>query len=246
MIRRTLIDPAATFAPTAFRHRGKDVSRIEGFSDAVFGFALTLLVVSLQTPETFEQMIDSMKDSLAFGVCFALLIHFWYRHFMFFRQYGLSDMPTMLINSALLFVLLMYVYPLRFMFSTVITMFTGIGPKRVSDNMMSNADVPTLFVVFGAGYAAIYILFGLLYIHAYRVRQRLALGEYERHDTVTNIWNNLACAGVGFLSIVLALTLNGAWVQIAGWCYATVGFVAGGIGYSRGRSRERLQRRLTG
>ena len=32
--------------------RAYEVSRIEGFSDAVFGFALTLLVVSLEMPET--------------------------------------------------------------------------------------------------------------------------------------------------------------------------------------------------
>ena len=33
---------------------GREVSRIEGFSDAVFGFALTLLVVSLEVPDNFE------------------------------------------------------------------------------------------------------------------------------------------------------------------------------------------------
>ncbi|NIV14887.1 MAG: DUF1211 domain-containing protein [Aliifodinibius sp.] len=36
-----------------FRWRGGDVSRMEGFSDAVFAFALTLLVVSLQVPNSF-------------------------------------------------------------------------------------------------------------------------------------------------------------------------------------------------
>jgi uncharacterized membrane protein len=30
-----------------FRCRGKEVNRIKAFSDAVFGFALTLLVISL-------------------------------------------------------------------------------------------------------------------------------------------------------------------------------------------------------
>ena len=33
---------------------GREVSRLEGFSDAVFGFALTLLVVSLEVPEALK------------------------------------------------------------------------------------------------------------------------------------------------------------------------------------------------
>ena len=36
-----------------FRWRGGAVSRIEGSSDCVFGFAITLLVVSLGVPSTF-------------------------------------------------------------------------------------------------------------------------------------------------------------------------------------------------
>jgi hypothetical protein len=34
-----------------FRLRGGEISRVESFSDAVFGFALTLLVVSLDVPK---------------------------------------------------------------------------------------------------------------------------------------------------------------------------------------------------
>jgi len=36
-----------------FRWRGTHVSRIEGFTDAVFAFAVTLLVVALEVPHTF-------------------------------------------------------------------------------------------------------------------------------------------------------------------------------------------------
>ncbi len=40
-----------------FRWRGAAISRVEGLSDAVFAFAVTLLVVSLQVPQTFGATI---------------------------------------------------------------------------------------------------------------------------------------------------------------------------------------------
>jgi uncharacterized membrane protein len=40
------------------RLSGREVSRIEGLSDAVFGFEITLLVVSLEVPNTFDELLD--------------------------------------------------------------------------------------------------------------------------------------------------------------------------------------------
>ena len=40
------------------RLRGREVSRIEGVSYAVFGFEITLLVVSLEVPNTFDELLD--------------------------------------------------------------------------------------------------------------------------------------------------------------------------------------------
>src|SRR3954462_11461140 len=94
-----------------FRWRGGEITRLEGFTDAVFAFAVTLLVVSLEVPHTFEELLGTMKGFVAFAACFAILILIWHAHVKFFRRYGLQDAWTVFLNSSLLFVVLLYVYP---------------------------------------------------------------------------------------------------------------------------------------
>jgi uncharacterized membrane protein len=89
-----------------FRLRGTEITRLEGFSDAVFAFAVTLLVVSLEVPTDFNKLVDSMRDLLPFALCFAILCHLWYEHHLFFRRYGLNDTTMVVLNSVLLFVIL--------------------------------------------------------------------------------------------------------------------------------------------
>ena len=71
--------------------RGRDVTRLESFGDAVFGFALTRLVVSLEVPKSFADLIVAMKNFPAFAVCFAMLSMLWNSHYRFSSRYGLDD-----------------------------------------------------------------------------------------------------------------------------------------------------------
>jgi uncharacterized membrane protein len=103
-----------------FEGRRHEVSRLEGFSDAVFAFAVTLLVVSLEVPRTFTELATAMREFPAFAICFALLFQVWWRHFNFFRRYGLEDPPTIGLTGILLFVVLFYVYPLKFVFKLMV------------------------------------------------------------------------------------------------------------------------------
>ena len=61
-----MTDPAA--GPVVPRHH--DVSRLEGFSDAVFGFALTLLVVALEVPRNYAELQAAMSGFVAFAASF--------------------------------------------------------------------------------------------------------------------------------------------------------------------------------
>src|ERR1044071_6957795 len=130
-----------------FRWRAGEITRLEGFSDAVFAFAVTLLVVSLEVPHTFEELLDAMRGFAAFAICFAMLAQVWFHHYRYFRRYGLQDTFTVALNSVLLFVVLFYVYPLKFVFTMLVGQLTGgftVGGRSVVESMISREEVPTL------------------------------------------------------------------------------------------------------
>jgi uncharacterized membrane protein len=58
-------------ASDGFRLRGTHMSRIDGFSDVVFGFALTLLVVSLEVPRTYAEFHAALLQFLPFFISLA-------------------------------------------------------------------------------------------------------------------------------------------------------------------------------
>src|SRR4051812_29832100 len=95
------------------------VSRVEGFSDAVFGFAITLLVVSLEVPSRFDDLMAVLRRLPVFAITFAVLLIIWQEHHRFFRRFPLADGVTIWLNGALLFTVMVYIYPLKFLFALV-------------------------------------------------------------------------------------------------------------------------------
>jgi len=78
------------------RGRHHEITRLEAFSDAVFAFALTLLVVSLEVPRSYPELMLLVRSFIPFACCFALLVWIWHEHSMFFSRYSLRDGPTTL------------------------------------------------------------------------------------------------------------------------------------------------------
>src|SRR5580765_4298748 len=125
---RSKLDPEFV---DGFRMRGSEVTRLEGFSDAVFGFALTLLVVSLDVPKTVGDLFAALRGFPAFALCFLFLALIWNSHYKFCRRYGLDDGFARFLTCILLFLVLFYVYPLKFLFSLGINGFF-FGPAAVT------------------------------------------------------------------------------------------------------------------
>jgi len=169
-----------------FRWRSHEISRIEGFSDAVFGFAVTLLIVSLEVPRTSTELMETMRGFGSFVATFVILAGVWRAQFIFFRRYGLEDNTTVSLNLVLLFTVLFFVYPLKFLFGML---FTNLRMKAMVETAhgLVPAVLPEhkawIFMIFALGYVAVFSVFALLYHHAYKQRDRLGLNEFEVFET---------------------------------------------------------------
>jgi len=199
--------------------RGAEGSRIDTFSDVVFGFALTLLVVSLEVPKNFAELQDSFRGFIPFAICFALLLSIWHSHYVFFRRYGLQDQLTILLNSCLLFVVLFYVYPLKFLFTTI---FNQASHPRSQATFASNSEVTEMMVVYALGFAAVHLLLAALCWNAWRQRDTLALSGLERLLTVSSIVDALGMVAIGLIACLAALITVlwlPSWSGLSGYLY---------------------------
>ena len=200
----------------------RDVNRIEGFSDAVFGFALTLLVVSLEVPRTYADMMDSVRALPAFAASFAILLMIWQEHHNFFRRYGVHDGITIWLNGLLLFVVLFYVYPLKFLMTMLIgpngVMF-GRRPGGVSD-----ADVPGLMLMYAIGFIAVFLILAALHWRALSCLKRPPESGVDLQALRVHLGASLVYVSIGVLSILLLRLLPGRLgLPASGFVYALIG-----------------------
>jgi uncharacterized membrane protein len=225
-----------------FRWRGGEITRLEGFTDAVFAFAVTLLVVSLEVPHTFDELLIAMKGFVAFAICFTILTQVWYFHYKFSRRYGLQTVYTIVLNAALIFVVLFYVYPLKFLFTMAVGALSGgrtVPLPQLSRMIRSNHELLLLWLIYSAGVTAVYGLFALLYQYAYKKRRELELNEYEELCTRNAIIHFSGLAGVGVIVAITALALPAEYVGYAGFLFCLNGLWGWLAGSILGK-RERL------
>ncbi|HET9033374.1 MAG TPA: TMEM175 family protein [Dokdonella sp.] len=166
-----------------FIERGAEVTRLEAFIDAAFAFAVTLLVISVDTiPASREEMLIALKGVPAFAVSFAMIAVFWYGHAAYTRRYGLDDLPSTLLGLTLVFFVLVFVYPLKVMFAAFFArMSDGWLPAHFM--LESREDWIFVFLGFGVVFATMGTVLALLTRHAWNLRDQLGLDIEERVGT---------------------------------------------------------------
>lgn len=197
----------------------REVTRLEGFSDAVFGFAITLLVVSLEVPSTFDDLVTTFRGVPVFAVTFSLLLLVWHEHHQFFRRFAPQDGLTIWLNGALLFVVMIYIYPLKFLFM----MLVGRGGvmEAARSSMIRVDQIVSLMVMYGVGFGSIFLLLGLMYLHAGR---RAGASPEDKTDALLGAGHCGVYVLVGMLSIAVAVYGAGPRASaLAGVTYSAIG-----------------------
>ena len=101
----------------------RGLSRFEGFTDAVFAIALTLLIVEIKPPGSpdgphgyaslVHAMAEQWREHLALVLCYVTIGAYWLQHHYTGRIYARSDHVFGLINLLFLLAIVVIPYPIR-------------------------------------------------------------------------------------------------------------------------------------
>ena len=170
-------------------------ARLDNFTDAAFAFALTLLVIGgSAAPTTYEMLAAAVAEVPAFAIGFAIIAMFWISHVRWRSFRGEGGWVSVLLTVLLVFLVLIYVQPLRAMARSFSTFLGGSGTPF-------EGDVGDLFLVYGAGFSAMTATTAALFFEA---RRNPALGGEGRVAARGEgcIW--LILTGTGLISIAMA------------------------------------------
>ena len=183
-------------------------NRVEAFSDGVFAFAATLMVVTLDMDDSLLLTGAKAINFISFGVSFFVLVILWKIHYNFFRRNSYIDNWIIALNSVLLFVVLYYVFPLK----SLINSWIGL-------QAITYEDLASLFVMYSFGFAMIFLCFALMYYRAFRKTRSLQTSVdllfYAQHFTIYVL--------VAIMSIILGVLKVGINFGAPGLFYGLLG-----------------------
>ena len=227
-----------------FRLRGMEMTRTETFTDAAFAFALTLLVISVDTiPSNYAELTAAVKGIPAFGLSCMLLFLFWHGHWGWSRRYGLEDFPSMILSFFLVFVMLCYVYPLKFVTTTFVEWVTGrrIDADPNVESIASINELFDIFTIYSFGFVALCLSILLLYWRAWQRRDDLHLNAMERFVTRSEMGSWSILVSVGTIAVLMGLFAPQSLLTVPGWAYMLLPVLMPLYAFPRGRQLRRLQ-----
>ena len=195
------------------------MTRLETFIDAAFAFAVTVMVIGAERmPDNITALLDAFKNVPAFIASVAVLGIFWRGHWLWSRRYGLEDTISIFISWTLLVTILIYIYPLKAIFSSMFYLITH-GQLGRPMGLRLESEARMLFAIYAIGFAALAAEILLLYLRAWKLRRPLRLNDREQSLTRAELSGWSIPFSVGIVALVLALTIPIRYISWSGWIY---------------------------
>ena len=197
--------------------QAESTSRIEAFSDGIFGVAITLLAIDLRAPilETIsnhhllESILERWPEYLAVLSSFASVLLMWMSHHEVFKKVAKVDVSLMLANGLLLLLIIGVPYPTSIMARYLLT------------------DAASYAAAFFAGYCVL-INFAFRVLWLVVSRNRRLLKRSVSAKTITTFTRSLSMgvpvyfviALVAFISPLGSVLLcNAMWIY---WSFSSI------------------------
>ncbi|WP_296815924.1 TMEM175 family protein [Brevundimonas sp.] len=202
------------------RIRPTETKRLDAFVDAAFAFAVSLLIIAGgEPPRSFEELMTALGRIPAFAMGFALIVMFWLGHRQFGRLAPRRDGVSVVLSLAIVFMALIYVFPLRMLTDAAAHFLSGgILPGGVTID--SYADLAGVYTVYGVGFAVLGVLYCLLYRHAARRSDQLGVAAEDLDDVRSwaGVWAIIALSGVVSALVAQVFPLH-LFPGLPGFCY---------------------------
>lgn len=184
-------------------YRGISPSRMDNFTDAVFGIAITLLIFNLSNPNSFTDLLAFTKTLPAFLLSIFFIVIVWKEHLRFSEIYTLNSSGFIFLNTLFIALVIFYVYPLRFLslFLTSILFQIDVGL------IIEGAQMPYLMIYYGFVLFALNFVLFLFYYKAYRIREKLNLNAFEIFHTRSQMTKLIIIFAIPLISIIMIAIL---------------------------------------
>ena len=207
------------------RRTERETERLEAFSDGVFAFAITLLVLNLYDPTTrgssslFRGLLDEWPAFFAFFASFVLILVMWINHHNMFNYIKRLSREFMLLNGILL------------MFIVLIPFTTLLASQH-----LTKSDANVAAAVYCLAYLALAIVWNITWHNASHhhnlIDENIPQSQIQR---ITR--EDLVAPITGGVSVVLAFIIPIASIALILAMAIFYGItVTGGERFSRGSS----------
>jgi uncharacterized membrane protein len=188
---------------SAIHREGIEAGRLDMFVDGAFAFTLTLLAIGGETiPDTPPKLLHLLGALPASAACFVQIASFWHGHVKWRHACVTSTRTGLLLSLALVFLVLVFVYPLHMVYASLAQAISG-GALSPEFELKSGSELGLLFAIYGLAYTCMAGTLALLFRHA----ARLETDPGHALETRVAALSWTIGAGVGLLSAIVAMAI---------------------------------------